>query len=83
VSAFEVVLIVVGVLGILLAATRGFRTRNTLSRLGRSPESFAHPDDAPLSERPSEDDRDEPLPKRPLRGRADWPDRDPGSAGNS
>jgi hypothetical protein len=68
-SAFEVVLIVVGVLGISLAATRYFRTRDTLSRLGSSPRSFAHPEDRPLSERPSEDERDEPLPKRPLRGR--------------
>jgi hypothetical protein len=68
-SAFEVVLIVVGVAGILLAATRYFRTRNTLSSLGNSPESFAHPDDRPVSERPSEDARDQPLPKRPVRGR--------------
>jgi hypothetical protein len=68
-SAFEVVVIVVGVAGILLAATRYFRTRDTLSRLGKSPGSFSHPEDQPVSERPNEDDRDEPLPKRPLRGK--------------
>jgi hypothetical protein len=68
-SAFEIVVIVVGVLGILLAATRYFRTRRTVSHLGESPESFAHPEDRPISERPNEDARDEPLPKRPLRGK--------------
>ena len=45
-SAFEIVVIVVGVLGILLAATRYFRTRRTVSHLGESPESFAHPETA-------------------------------------
>ncbi len=66
-SAFEVVVIVVGVIGILLAGTRYFRTRNAVGRLGRS--AFAHPEDRPVSERASEDARDEPLPKRPLRAR--------------
>jgi hypothetical protein len=68
-SAFEIVLVVVGVVGILLGAVWYFGTHDLLSRLGTSPESFAHPDDRPISERPSEDDRDEPLPKRPLRGK--------------
>jgi hypothetical protein len=66
-SAFEVVLIVVGVVGILLAGTRYFRTRNAINRLGSS--SFEHPDDRPVSERPNEDERDQPLPKRPVRAR--------------
>lgn len=66
-SAFEVVLIVVGVAGVLAAGTRYFRTRNAVNHLGRS--SFEHPEDRPVSERPSEDQRDEPLPKRPLRAR--------------
>ncbi len=66
-SAFEVVLIVVAVVGIALAGTRYFRTRNAVDRLGRS--SFEHPEDRPVSERPSEDSRDEPLPKRPVRAR--------------
>jgi hypothetical protein len=68
-SAFEIVLVVVGVVGILLGAAWYFRTHDILSGLGTSPESFAHPEDRPLSERPNEDDRDEPLPKRPLRGK--------------
>lgn len=66
-SAFEVVLIVVAVVGIALAGTRYFRTRNAVGGLGRS--SFERSEDRPVSERPSEDDRDEPLPKRPLRAR--------------
>jgi hypothetical protein len=69
-SAFEVVLIVVAVVGIAAACTGYFRSRNVLRRLGESPRSFAHPDDRPVSDRPSEDTRDEPLPKRPVRGRA-------------
>jgi hypothetical protein len=69
-SAFEVVLIIVAVLGILAACTGYFRSRNVIRQLGESPRSFAHPEDQPVSERPSEDTRDEPLPKRPVRGRA-------------
>jgi hypothetical protein len=66
-SAFEIVVIVVGVVGIALAATRYFRTRNAVGGLGRS--SFERSEDRPVSERPNEDDRDEPLPKRPVRAR--------------
>jgi hypothetical protein len=69
-SAFEVVLIVVAVLGIGAACTSYFRSRNVVRQLGESPRGFAHPEDRPISERPSEDQRDEPLPKRPVRGRA-------------
>jgi hypothetical protein len=67
VSTFEIVLIVVGVVGVLLAATRWFRTRTAVEGPGRS--AFARPEDRPVAERPSEDDRDEPLPKRPVRAR--------------
>jgi hypothetical protein len=69
-SAFEVVLIIVAVLGIGAACTGYFRSRNVVRQLGESPRSFAHPEDQPVSERRSEDTRDEPLPKRPVRGRA-------------
>ncbi len=68
-SAFEVVLVVVAVLAILVACTRYFRTRNVASELGGSPQSFAHPEDGPVDDHPSEDERDQPLPRRPLRGR--------------
>ena len=68
-SAFEVVLIVVAVLSLAIACTSYFRLRNVIKQLGDSPRSFTHPDDQPISDRPSEDERDEPLPKRPMRGR--------------
>jgi hypothetical protein len=68
-SAFEVVLIVVAVLAIAVACTNFFRLRNVVRQLGQSPGAFAHPEDRPISEQPSEDKRDEPLPKRRLRGR--------------
>jgi hypothetical protein len=68
-SAFEVVLIIVAVLGIAAACTGYFRSQNVVRELGESPRSFAHPEDRPVNERPSEDARDEPLPKRPVRGR--------------
>jgi hypothetical protein len=69
-SAFEIVLIVVGVVGLLIACTRYFRPGNAVNQLGESPQGFAHPGDQPISERPSEDTRDRPVPKRPARGRA-------------
>jgi hypothetical protein len=69
-SAFEVVLIIVAVLGIGAACTGYFRSRNVIKELGDSPRGFAHPEERPVSEQPSEDTRDEPLPKRPMRGRA-------------
>lgn len=68
-SAFEVVLIVVAVVALAVAATSFFRLRNVVGKLGDDPSGFAHPDDLPISEQPSEDERDEPLPKRPPRGR--------------
>jgi hypothetical protein len=68
-NAFEVVLVIVTVGALLFAAASYFRMRRVLDRLGNSPGAFAHPDDRPLSERPSEDEPDAPLPKRPLRGR--------------
>jgi hypothetical protein len=68
-SAFEVVLIIVAVVALLLLATRYFRPRSVVKELGESPRAFAHPEDRPLRERPSEDTRDAPVPKRRLRGR--------------
>jgi hypothetical protein len=60
----------VAVVAVAVACTRYFRLRNVVARLGESPQSFSHSDDRPVSERPSEDTRDEPLPRRPVRGRA-------------
>jgi hypothetical protein len=50
--------------------TSYFRTSRVLDRLGRQGQTwFDHPEDISYAERPSEDARDEPIPKRPLRGR--------------
>jgi hypothetical protein len=70
-SAFEIVTIVVSVVAIVLAATSYFRTSRVLSELGKRGLSFDHLRDSEVADRPSEDDRDDPLPKRPLRGRPD------------
>jgi hypothetical protein len=68
-NAFELVLIVIGVIALAIATRAHFRSGGAARHLGRSPESFAHPEDEPVSEWASEDGRDAPLPKRPMRGR--------------
>jgi hypothetical protein len=68
-SAFEVVAIVVSVVAIALALTSYFRINRVLSQLGREGETWMdHEEDMPVEDRPNEDDRDEPIPRRPLRG---------------
>jgi hypothetical protein len=68
-SAFEVVAIVVSILAIALALTSYFRINRVLGRLGREGETWMdHEEDMPVADRPNEDDRDEPIPRRPLRG---------------
>jgi hypothetical protein len=68
-SAFEVVAIVVSVLAIALAATTYFRLGRVLQELGRSGLSAERGRNADIATTPNEDDRDAPLPKRPIRGR--------------
>jgi hypothetical protein len=70
-NAFEIVTIVVAVIAIVLAATTYFRVSRVLQELGRGGQTwFDHAEDLAPGERPSEDDRDAPIPKRPVRG---WP----------
>jgi hypothetical protein len=57
------------VIAIALAATSYFRVNRVLGELGRSGPWFDHREDLPPDEQPSEDERDDPIPKRPLRGR--------------
>ena len=67
-SAFEVVTVVVCVAALAIAATSYFRGGlNDLGRYGRT--WFDHREDIPEADRPSEDERDAPIPRRPLRGR--------------
>ncbi len=68
-NAFEVVAIVVSVIAIALAATSYFRVSRVLQDLGRSRLSSYRGHDADLSQTPNEDERDAPIPKRPIRGR--------------
>ena len=70
---FEIVSLVFVVGGIALCATRFFSVTGTLSELGHHDHSwFDHAQDAEVSERPSEDEPDAPLPLRPMRGRPSW-----------
>jgi hypothetical protein len=69
-NAWELVTIVVSVVAVLIAATTYFRLSNVLQDLGRHGRDwFEHPEDRELEDRPSDDERDEPIPKRRLRGR--------------
>ncbi|MEA2159459.1 MAG: hypothetical protein QOD66_1839 [Solirubrobacteraceae bacterium] len=69
-NAFEVVTFVVAVAAVILAAYSYFRLNRALSQLGRRGSNwFDRAEDLPIEDRPSEDDMDAPIPKRPLRGR--------------
>ena len=69
-NAFEVVTLVVSVVAIALAASSYFRLQHVLRDMGRGGSAwFDRAADRDISERPLEDDRDDPIPKRPLRGR--------------
>jgi hypothetical protein len=69
-STFEVVVIVVAVVGILLALTPQFGLGRLTRRIGRSGQAWIDdPDERPVEKRAGEDDRDAPIPRRPLRGR--------------
>jgi hypothetical protein len=69
-NAIEIVLVIIAVGALALAAVRYFRPHNAADDLGQSPGSFAHPEDEAVSDRPSDDDRDAPLPRRPVRSRS-------------
>jgi hypothetical protein len=73
VSTFAVVVIVVAVIGIVLAFTPAFSPSRVASRLGRRGQTWMdHEEDMPVDKRPTGDERDEPIPARPLRGRPRW-----------
>ncbi len=69
-NTFEVVTFVVALAGVLLAGFSYLRLNRVLNQLGRGGGIwFDRREDQPVEDRPSEDDRDDPIPKRPLRGR--------------
>lgn len=69
-SAFEVVVIAVGVLAVVIAIAAMLAPNRGLPQLGRRGHTwFAHPEELDHADRPQEDQRDDPIPRRPLRGR--------------
>ncbi len=69
---FEAVTIAVAVLALAVAVVTYLRGPGALEQLGRQGQSwFEHSDDRAIADRPSEDERDAPLPRRRLRGRPD------------
>jgi hypothetical protein len=65
---FEIVTIIVAVVGFALYATPYLRPQRTLGELGRHGSWFAHADELEIAELPGED-TDPPIPVRPLRAR--------------
>lgn len=71
VNPFEIITIVVGIGGFVVAATPYFRIGRTLDDLGRQGQMwFESPQERGLDVQPSEDAVDDPIPRRPLRSRA-------------
>jgi hypothetical protein len=69
-NSFETVTIVVTLGAAFVGAWAYLRSGGPLTQLGRQGTLwFDHTVDRPLSEAPSEDEVDLPIPRRPLRGR--------------
>jgi hypothetical protein len=70
VTTFEIVMFVVAVLAVAACFTPFFSIRDAVASLGRQGGFwFEHVEDREVAERPIEDERDAPLPPRPLRAR--------------
>lgn len=71
-NAFETVTILVTIGAAAVGVWMYLRSGGPLAELGRQGALwFDHILDRPLSEMPSEDEPDLPIPRRPLRGRSD------------
>jgi hypothetical protein len=69
-NAFEVVTLIVCIVALVIATASFLRVSRAIDQLGRRGSTwFDHSEDLADGDRPSEDDRDAPIPKRPLRGR--------------
>ncbi len=69
-NAFEIVTIGVTLIALALSMTRYFRINRVVAELGRQGDMwFEHTDDREVAERPGEDEKESPLPHRPLRSR--------------
>jgi len=70
VNAYEIVTIAVTAGAVLFGVIDYLRTGSALVGLGQSGKFwFDHLADMPFDQRPSEDELDAPIPRRPLRGR--------------
>jgi hypothetical protein len=70
ITAFEIVMFVVTALAVAACFTRFFSIRRAVASLGRQGAFwFEHEEDREVEERPNEDGRDAPLPRRQLRAR--------------
>jgi hypothetical protein len=69
-NAFEIVTIGVTLLALALSLTRYFRLGRVVADLGRQGDMwFEHTEDRDVAEQPNQDERETPLPRRPLRSR--------------
>lgn len=69
-SGYEVLIFVLAVLVAVVGAAAYLRSGGAFAELGRQGGLwFEHPDEREISDRPSEDEIDAPIPRRPLRGR--------------
>jgi hypothetical protein len=70
ITAFEIVVFAVAGLAMAACFTPFFSIRRAVASLGRQGAFwFEHEEDREVEERPTEDGRDAPLPRRPLRAR--------------
>jgi hypothetical protein len=69
-NAFEAVIIIVLIGAVVIAAIAYLRFGGPLQELGRTGQTwFDRREDIRVEDRPSEDEMDAPIPKRPIRGR--------------
>jgi hypothetical protein len=69
-NAFEIVTIGVTLIALALSMTRYFRINRVVADLGRQGDMwFEHTEDRAVEDQPGEDERETPLPRRPLRSR--------------
>ena len=69
-SAFEILIFAVALVGAALSLTRYFWPGRVLADMGRLGLTwFENPDDREISDRPDDDAKDAPIPRRRLRAR--------------
>jgi hypothetical protein len=69
-NAFEIIVFVVTAVGVVAAFVGPLRFDRAFASLGRTGLWIDHPDDRAPEERAADEERDAPIPRRPLRSRA-------------